>query len=68
MKLVYYKFPNFEGRNGEIRVGYIRIDIRNGFGGVVAGDPDQVALAKAHGGMLDTEIPPKKSSKKAKAI
>jgi hypothetical protein len=60
---VYYKFPNFEGKNGEIRTGYIRIDIRNGSGGVVANDSDQVALAKAHGGILDTGIPPKKSKK-----
>lgn len=63
MKKAYYKFPGFGGRNGHLQSGYVSIEIKNGFGEVNADNADQVALAKAHNGTLDKEIPPKKSKK-----
>ncbi len=62
--IVYYKIPEFADRNGRIKTGYTSLDISNGFAKVDAGDPAQVELAKAHGGILNKDIPPKKSSKK----
>lgn len=65
MMIVYYKFPDFKGKNGRLKTGYTSIEITNGSGKIDADDPDQVALAGKHGGILNEEIPakPKKGSK-----
>lgn len=64
MTFVYYKIPAFAGRNGRIKTGYTSLDISNGFAKVDAGDPAEVTLAKAHDGILNKDIPAKKSGKK----